>query len=434
MSTVYRNLTCTAVIASSLWGCGADPAPLEFVNGLDPAHPGYAGQERFLTDTWDTELLDEWPPAEFMLALMEDEPEVFGEQFAAFGFIPDPARDLPVGLARGVKDPERIHETCALCHVQRLDDGLWLGVPNTGLDIGRFRVEVNRRWVAAGHAPLMTELQETKALALGPGRTNAESSGYPDVVPADFPPYFELGQRQYLNYMGTGQDVRTEIHFAVFSFGAGSPNEETAKVPFPDEARIAPFIEFLGGLAPPPAPSQDAGEVARGRAVFEAERCGACHHLDDVSLDAVVTLDTSTTGVERLPGEDPALPNGSIRTSRAHRILQDGDGSGEGSGTDVGLGDLIAFIIGRGLAVRRTDGYRANTLRGLWATAPYLHNGSVPTLEALLTRPEDRPTRWMRGDFEVDTSRFGSSNEGHTFGTTLEAADKAALAAFLRSL
>lgn len=433
MSTIACKSTCAIALTAALAACGGEPAPLEFANGLAPADPAYPGQLRFLTDTWDTEVLDEWPPAEFMLALMEDEPEVFGDQFSGFGFIPDPARDLPVGLARGAVDPERIHETCALCHVAQLPGGLWLGAPNVGLDLGRFKVAVNERWVAAGHPPLMTELQVEKALALGPGRTSAESGGYPRVVPADFPPYFELGRRHYLNYMGTGQDVRTEIHFSIFTFGAGSPNDETAKVRFPDDARLDPFIAFMGGLQAPPAPSQDAAQVARGQAVFEAARCGRCHHLDDVGLDAVVTLETSTAA-ERYPGDDPEHPNGTIHTSRAHRILQDGDGGGEGMGTDVGLGDLLAFILGRGLSVRRTDGYRVNTLRGLWATAPYLHNGSVPTLEDLLTPPEARPVRWMRGPFEVDTTQFGSGNEGHTFGTELSAADKADLVVFLRSL
>ena len=432
MSTIRSKSACAVALLAA---CGADPRPLELGNGVGADHPDYTGQQQFLLETWGTEVLDEWPPAEFRLALRHDEPEVFGAQYAAFGFIADPTRDLPVGLARGVDDPERVHETCAMCHVARLPDGsLWMGAPNAQLDLGRFRVEVNRRWVAAGHAPLMTELGEAKSLALGPGRTSAESSSYPRVVPADFPPYFDLGERTHLNYMGTGQDVRTEAYFAIFTFGAGSPNQETARVPFPSEAETTPFVTFLGGLRAPPAPTQDAAQVARGRAVFEAARCSACHHLDDVGLDGVVTLDTSTTGRERLPGEDEAFPSGSIRTSRAHRILQDGDGEGGGSGTDAGLGDLIAFIIGNELAVRRTDGYRVNTLRGLWATAPYLHNGSVPTLEALLAPVAERPTRWRRGAFEVDTTAFGNGNEGHEFGAELEAEDKADLVAFLRTL
>ena len=96
-------------------------------------------------------------------------------------------------------------------------------------------------------------------------------------------------------------------------------------------------------------------------------------------------------------------------------------------------------------------GYQAPPLDGIWATAPYLHNGSVPTLATLL-KSSDRPTRFYRPPstgfehydqanvgwkFEVpsgstdtppsseksrslfDSSRFGLGNGGHTFGDAL---------------
>ena len=42
---------------------------------------------------------------------------------------------------------------------------------------------------------------------------------------------------------------------------------------------------------------------------------------------------------------------------------------------------------------RKTDGYANAPLDGLWLRAPYLHNGSVPTLAALLSPPDERPAR-----------------------------------------
>jgi hypothetical protein len=84
--------------------------------------------------------------------------------------------------------------------------------------------------------------------------------------------------------------------------------------------------------------------------------------------------------------------------------------------------------------VRRTDGYRTSLLRGLWLTAPYLHNGSVPTLEALLSPPGERPVTFARGAFTVDTRAEGSSNQGHGFGAELPAEDRRALVEYLRSL
>jgi len=80
--------------------------------------------------------------------------------------------------------------------------------------------------------------------------------------------------------------------------------------------------------------------------------------------------------------------------------------------------------------------YRARPLDGVWATAPYLHNGSVPTLRAMLTPQKDRPSKFCVGSrqfdpaavglkidvppcatglTEIDTSELGNSNAGHSF-------------------
>lgn len=79
--------------------------------------------------------------------------------------------------------------------------------------------------------------------------------------------------------------------------------------------------------------------------------------------------------------------------------------------------------------VNPTGGYMAIPLRGIWARAPYLHNGSVPTLAALLTG--DRPAQFYRGNIaydetnvgfadapapgavKYDTTRSGLGNRGH---------------------
>lgn len=422
-----------AVDAGPYWE-PLDRPPLPAGNAPDASdEERYQGMLRFLWDPWDTEALDQWPPAEFMLQLLEDEPEVFGEQFSEFGFIPDPNDDLPIGLKRGLMDDTRIHETCAMCHVARLPSGeLWLGLPATELDIGAFRVAINERWVAAGNDPLMTDLQIAKAQQLGPGRQNAESSSYEQVVPADFPPYFGLGDRDAMNYLGTGADARTEGYFAIFAFGAGDPNDAEALVPFPPTSRTGPMVAFLESIAPPPPTPQEPGTVAMGEAIFERERCNECHHVDEPGEIGIVTYDYE--GVERFPGDDPEFPNGSIATSRWHRVLIDGDESGGGAVGDEGRANLIQFIIRNRLAVRMSDGYRALDLRGVWATAPYLHNGSVPTLEALFLPPAERPASFERSGFTIDTSVAGNGNGGHDFGTGLSEDERSALIAYLRTL
>jgi hypothetical protein len=104
---------------------------------------------------------------------------------------------------------------------------------------------------------------------------------------------------------------------------------------------------------------------------------------------------------------------------------------------------------------RKTFGYANMPLDGLWLRAPYLHNGSVPTLRDLLERVGDRPAVFYRGNnlydpvrvgfvsnvpeedgklyFEFDTKVEGNGNAGHTYGTELSADDKTALVEFLKT-
>ncbi len=100
--------------------------------------------------------------------------------------------------------------------------------------------------------------------------------------------------------------------------------------------------------------------------------------------------------------------------------------------------------------------YKARSLNGIWATAPYLHNGSVPTLWALLQIPELRPVKFRVGSREFDPvnvgyitdlgpSTFkvkdvdgntieGNANSGHTYGTALTNDDKWALVEYMKTL
>jgi hypothetical protein len=97
--------------------------------------------------------------------------------------------------------------------------------------------------------------------------------------------------------------------------------------------------------------------------------------------------------------------------------------------------------------------YAARPLYGIWAAAPYLHNGSVPTLYDLLLPPEQRPKRFGLGareydpvrlgfavdtacqqqDCVVDTTRTGDGNGGHLFGTDLSEPDRMALLEYLKT-
>ena len=56
--------------------------------------------------------------------------------------------------------------------------------------------------------------------------------------------------------------------------------------------------------------------------------------------------------------------------------------------------------------------YKARSLNGIWATAPYLHNGSVPNLWSLLSPTEERPTEFCVGNREFDPINVGFNTEG----------------------
>jgi hypothetical protein len=79
---------------------------------------------------------------------------------------------------------------------------------------------------------------------------------------------------------------------------------------------------------------------------------------------------------------------------------------------------------------------RTSPLTAIYASAPYLHNGSVPTLRALFEPPHRRPTTFPLGaaGFTFDTRMPGNRNTGHDFGTKLKPAEKDDLVAFLQTL
>ena len=109
----------------------------------------------------------------------------------------------------------------------------------------------------------------------------------------------------------------------------------------------------------------------------------------------------------------------------------------------------------RGLVEEDLTGYVAAFLDGIWLKAPYLHNGSVPTLRDLLEPAAQRPKVFWRGydvydqtkvgfvsdtpaaqrvGTKLDTASKGGGNHGHEFGTTLPAAEKDALVEYLKTL
>ena len=123
---------------------------------------------------------------------------------------------------------------------------------------------------------------------------------------------------------------------------------------------------------------------------------------------------------------------------------------------------LFAGTTNRFKSFRKTNGYANQPLDGIWARAPYLHNGSIPTLADLLEPPDRRPKEFYRGYDVYDPVRVGfvstvaaenghnfflyrtvddqgnpiagNSNSGHAYGTELPEAAKHDLLEYLKTL
>jgi cytochrome c553 len=120
------------------------------------------------------------------------------------------------------------------------------------------------------------------------------------------------------------------------------------------------------------------------------------------------------------------------------------------------VGSLKDLYKLRGLAAGIGRAYESRVLEGIWAAAPYLHNGSVPTLAQLLTPSAQRVQTFAVGpDYDqvniglaatqtqfgytfqatgCDDLDSGNSNCGHEYGTTLSESDKQALLEYLKTL
>jgi mono/diheme cytochrome c family protein len=182
-------------------------------------------------------------------------------------------------------------------------------------------------------------------------------------------------------------------------------------------------------LQPPPFPRSrvDASRLDEGRRVYDAQ-CARCHDPRGERVGQVTPLAEIGTDPERLH---------SFTAELAGRMNTIGDG-----------------YPWKFSHFRKTDGYANMPLDGLWLRAPYLHNGSVPTLRALL-EPDRRPATFHRA-YDVydwrdvgfvssgadaqregvlfDTSVRGNANKGHTYGADLPAPEKDALLEYLKTL
>jgi hypothetical protein len=233
-------------------------------------------------------------------------------------------------------------------------------------------------------------------------------------------------------------------------------------------------------------PLADDATLARGKAVYDLH-CKGCHRLlvnperKDENRAIVANLKTlpqirtdptmAMNFVARKGKTGPLEGSPNIITfgkfgneASGHEMLLAAvngvalRGIGRRDGVPISFAGLMVDIGAElhkfqwALEAARTPRYKARPLNGIWATAPYLHNGSVPTLWDLLGPVQDRPKVFYvgshdfdpknvglvatetPGSFRFDTSPQGNWRNGHEFGTTLPVDQKKDLLEFLKTL
>jgi mono/diheme cytochrome c family protein len=255
-------------------------------------------------------------------------------------------------------------------------------------------------------------------------------------VPLRVPPWWWMKKKNAMFYTTIGRGDHSRFMLFASLLCADSVEElRTLDALAPD---IRAYIE---SLEPPAFPwPVDAALAEDGRAVFEA-RCSRCH---------------GTYGeTETFPNR--VIPLDVIGTDPAYAL----------AATDGSLDRFYEWVerSPHGGTVRAAPaaGYIAPPLDGIWTAAPYLHNGSVPSLVALLDSrlrpavwrhalPRDYDPEAMGWRYEAldtgkdavddaaerarvyDTMRPGYGNGGHLFGDRLTDTERRAVLEYLKTL
>ena len=418
--------------------------------------------------------------------------------YAALGLIYEDGHDLPIGVSkRRNLGLDRVFLNCAACHTSTIRDApdaaprIVVGMPAHRFDIRAFETfffncaagpkfsrefivpEIDR--LAGKLGPIDRYLVYPVAIALmrerllmlrgrfefvfdqpawGPGRVDTFNSAkvlfnFPmKTLPAqellgasDFPSIWNQrkrmtrddGQRMELHW--DGNNTHTEERNKSAAFGTGTTP------PTIDLAAIGRVEDWLLDTAPPPYPYAIDRELAARGAPLYAEYCAACHGASGSDFKG-----------EKV---GHVTPIGAIGTDRARLDSYTRD-------LAVNQGTLYAGYPHRFRHFRKTWGYANMPLDGIWLRAPYLHNGSVPTLRDLLEPSASRPARFARGSdvydpqrvgfvsalpadaakaaaaglFVFDTAQPGNGKAGHegpAYGTALPASDKDALVEYLKT-
>jgi hypothetical protein len=247
--------------------------------------------------------------------------------------------------------------------------------------------------------------------------------------PTDMPSIWNLQkykaeQGMFMNLAGDSHDAYSVIMDSALGVLGAAPHDKQAFL-----GQVKWLHEYLLKEPAPRYPFVfDKHKAAQGKIVFD-QHCASCHASARTGTRMLLAEIGTDSG--RL---DSWNKSAAIAANKAVR--------------DMGLER-------KGLVEETLTGYLIPFLDGIWLRAPYLHNGSVPTLRDLLTPAAERPSVFYRG-YDVydpvnagfivqgedaqrigskqEANRKGNSNRGHEYGTTLPATDKEALIEYLKML
>lgn len=255
-----------------------------------------------------------------------------------------------------------------------------------------------------------------------------------EVIPTDVPAWWLLKKKNAMFYNGIGRG-----DFCKSFIGSSLLTIENKTMAEKVDQNMVDVLAYINSLEPPPYPFALNTELAaQGKPIFE-ENCVKCHGSYGANPDypnLMVALNTI--------GTDAELSDHYTTPSPINDYFMDWFNNGW-----FGTSNAPLNITAEG-------GYIAPPLDGVWATAPYLHNASVPTLDDMLNS-KNRPKYWSRtydsADYDeikvgwtytvqtsklnkntYDTTLKGYGNEGHTFGDELSDSERKALLEYLKTL
>jgi len=369
---------------------------------------------------------------------------------------PYPNSDLPMGFRPGsflfVKG---IAMDCMLCHGGSIFGKSYLGLGNSSLDIQAVFEDMS---AADGRSPKLpftfsnvrgtSEAGSFAVYLLGFREPDLKMKKWTDLglhedLCEDTPAWWLLKKKKTMYHTG-GADARSVRSKMQFMMTPVTPSTDFDK----HEAAFKDINAYLMTIEAPKYPLPiDRDLAAKGERVFKAN-CSQCHGTYGEKWtypNRVVPLNEIGTDPKRYQGIEAKFGEEYNRSWFAKE-------------------DRGWFL--DGFPILATKGYQAPPLDGIWATAPYLHNGSVPTLYQVL-KSDSRPKIYTRSfrtgeaDYDAvkvgwkyvelkagpdmkthphekrkvyDTSQPGRSNAGHTFGDDLTDAERMAVIEYLKTL